>query len=57
MEKLLKVVKSRFFISAFVILLELVQLFIVFGLFYKYSSLVVVLGYIFFFVVLEGKKY
>ncbi|MBQ8681818.1 MAG: cardiolipin synthase [Bacilli bacterium] len=48
MEKLLKVVRSRFFISAFVILLELVQLFIVFGLFYKYSSLIVVLGYIFY---------
>ena len=48
MEKVLKVIKSRYFISAFLILLEFAQLLIVFGLLYKYSIIMTVLGYIFY---------
>lgn len=48
MEKLLKIVRSRFFISGFIILLEFVQLLIVFSLLSKYSITITVLGYIFY---------
>lgn len=47
-KKILKVIKSRYFISAFIILLEFAQLLIVFGLLYKYSIIITVLGYIFY---------
>lgn len=48
MEIVLKVIRSRFFISAFVILLQFVQLLIVFSLLNKYSVIISVLGYIFY---------
>lgn len=48
MDKVLKVIRSRFFISAFVILLEFAQLMIVFTLLYKYFTIMSVLGYIFY---------
>lgn len=48
MKKLSKIIKSRFFISAFIILLEFIQLLIVFSLLYKYSIIITVLGYIFY---------
>ena len=48
MEKLSKIVHSRFFISGCIILLEFVQLLVVFGLLYKYSTIIAILGYIFY---------
>lgn len=48
MQKLLKVLKSRYFISGIVILLEFVQLLVVFILLNKYSTIVAFLGYIFY---------
>lgn len=48
MEKILKVIHSRFFISAFFILLEFIQLLVVFGLLYKYSTIISILGCIFY---------
>lgn len=48
MKKLLNIIRSRFFISAFVILLEFIQLLIVFTLLYKYSTIIFILGYIFY---------
>lgn len=48
MDKLVKILRSRFFISAFIIVLEFVQLFIVFGLLYNNFTLMVVLSYIFY---------
>lgn len=48
MEKLLKVIRSRFFISGFVILLQFVQLMVIFSLLNKYSIIMSILGYIFY---------
>lgn len=48
MERLLRIIRSRFFISAFLILLEFVQLLVVFILINKFSTLMFVLGYIFY---------
>ena len=47
-EKLLKIIRSRFFISGLIILLQFVQLLIVFGLLNKYSIIISTLGYIFY---------
>ncbi|MBQ9072399.1 MAG: cardiolipin synthase [Bacilli bacterium] len=48
MEKILKFMKTRYFISGFIILLEFAQLLIVFGLLYKYSIIMSILGLIFY---------
>ena len=48
MEKILKIIHSRFFISAILILLEFIQLLVVFILLNKYSTLMVILGYVFY---------
>jgi len=48
MKKILKILRSRFFLSAIVILLEFIQLLIVFTLLYKYSTVIFILGYIFY---------
>jgi len=48
MDKILKLIRSRFFISGFIILLEFIQLLIVFSLLYKYSTIIAILGYIFY---------
>ena len=48
MEKLFKFFRSRFFLSGLAILLEFVQLLIVFTLLYEYSHIVFILGYIFY---------
>lgn len=48
MEKILKVIRSRFFVSAFVILLEFIQLLIVFSLLYKHFTLMAIMAYIFY---------
>lgn len=48
MEKILKLVKSRYMFSAFVILLVFCELMVVFCLLYKYSNIMVILGYIFY---------
>lgn len=48
MKKMLKIIRSRFFISGFVILLEFVQLLIAFGLLYHYFTIMSVLGYLFY---------
>ncbi|MGN1398769.1 MAG: cardiolipin synthase [Erysipelotrichaceae bacterium] len=48
MNKLFTLLKSRFFLSAFVIILEFVQLLVVFILLSKYSLVISFLGYIFY---------
>lgn len=48
MEKVVKIIRSRFFLSAFVILLEFIQLLVVFILLSKYSLIITILGYIFY---------
>lgn len=48
MEKIRKVIKSRFFISAFIILLQFIQVFVVFILLYKYSIVITILSYVFY---------
>ncbi|MBQ2937331.1 MAG: cardiolipin synthase [Clostridia bacterium] len=48
MKKLLKIIRSRFLISALVILLEFIQLLIVFTLLYEYSTIIFILGHIFY---------
>lgn len=48
MKGLSKIFHSRFFISGIIILLEFVQLLIVFGLFYEYSTIIAVMAYIFY---------
>ena len=48
MERILKIIRSRFFISAILILLEFVQLLVVFILVNKFSTLMFILGYIFY---------
>ncbi len=48
MKRLLKIICSRFFISAVIILLQFVQLLVVFSLLNKYSIIISILGYIFY---------
>ena len=48
MKKLWKIFSSRFLFSAIVILLEFIQLLIVFILLYKYSTIMFILGHIFY---------
>lgn len=48
MKKILKLIRSRFLISALVILLEFVQLLVVFWLLYKYTHIIAILGYVFY---------
>lgn len=48
MKKILQLISSRFFISALVILLEFVQLLVVFTFLYKFSTIIFILGYIFY---------
>lgn len=52
MERLLKILRSRFFLDAFCILLELVQLLAVFILLYKFFLPITILGWIFYVCVL-----
>lgn len=48
MKKLWKIFSSRFLFSGFVILLEFIQLLVVFILLYKYSTIMFILGHIFY---------
>lgn len=48
MKKILNIIKSRYFFSAFAILLVFIQLIVVFGLISKYSIIVMILGYIYY---------
>lgn len=48
MSKVLNILKSRYFLSAFIILLEFVQLLVVFILLSKYFTIISFLGYIFY---------
>ena len=48
MKKILKIIKSRYMLSALIILLEFVQLMFVFDLLFKYSHVMLILGYMFY---------
>ena len=48
MDKIIKLIKSRYMFSALAILLVFIQLMVVFGLLYKYSYIIFILGYIFY---------
>lgn len=52
MERLLKIIRSRYFLAAFAILLEFGQLLVVFILLYKYFLPITIMGWIFHFGVL-----
>ena len=49
MKKLKKIFSSRFFICGLAILLEFIQLLLVFTFLYKYSTIIFILGHIFYF--------
>lgn len=48
MKKIFKILSSRFFISGVIILLQFLQLIIVFSLLYHYSTIIAILAYIFY---------